>query len=319
MAIAFIALFGYVWKLFSVAKPISNRQRRKRYGLAYAMLFPAILTILVFNYYPLLRGAVMAFQDYNIMGRSTFVGLDNFAMVLFDPSFWLSIIRTVEYVFWSLLFVFLSPILLAIILSEIPFGKVFFRVVYYLPAVVSGLVVMLMWKMFFDPSENGVFNQLLSVIGVGPLGWLNSAQTAMFSILLPLGWSTMGPGCLIYLAALKTVPDDLYEAAAMDGGGFRTRLFHVMLPTIKPLVMIQLIFVLIGAFQSADNVLVMTGGGPDGATNVIGLEIFTNAYVYMRFGIAVAIAWILGFLLIGLTMLQMRRISRMNFTTAEES
>ena len=319
MAIAFIALFGYVWKLFSVAKPISNRHRRKRYGLAYAMLFPAILTILVFNYYPLLRGAVMAFQDYNIMGRSTFVGLDNFAMVLFDPSFWLSIIRTVEYVVWSLLFVFLSPILLAIILSEIPFGKVFFRVVYYLPAVVSGLVVMLMWKMFFDPSENGVFNQLLSVIGVGPLGWLNSAQTAMFSILLPLGWSTMGPGCLIYLAALKTVPDDLYEAAAMDGGGFRTRLFHVMLPTIKPLVMIQLIFVLIGAFQSADNVLVMTGGGPDGATNVIGLEIFTNAYVYMRFGIAVAIAWILGFLLIGLTMLQMRRISRMNFTTAEES
>ena len=147
---------------------------------------------------------------------------------------------TVEYVFWSLLFVFLSPILLAIILSEIPFGKVFFRVVYYLPAVVSGLVVMLMWKMFFDPSENGVFNQLLSVIGVGPLGWLNSAQTAMFSILLPLGWSTMGPGCLIYLAALKTVPDDLYEAAAMDGGGFRTRLFHVMLPTIKPLVRFNL-------------------------------------------------------------------------------
>ena len=83
--------------------------------------------------------------------------------------------------------------------------------------------------------------------------------------------------------------------------------------------MIQLIFVLIGAFQSADNVLVMTGGGPDGATNVIGLEIFTNAYVYMRFGISVAIAWILVFLLIGLTMFQMRRISNMSFSTAESS
>ena len=118
---------------------------------------------------------------------------------------------------------------------------------------------------------------------------------------------------------MKTVPDDLYEAAAIDGGGFFARLFHVMLPTIKPLLMIQLIFVLIGAFQSADNVLVMTGGGPDGATNVIGLEIFTNAYVYMRFGIAVAIAWILGFLLIGLTMFQMRRISNMSFSTAESS
>ena len=283
------------------------------------MLLPAVTAILVFNYYPLLNGALMAFQDYNIMGDSNFIGLDNFAMVLFDITFWKSILRTLEYVSWSLLFVFLSPIILAIVLSEIPSFKVLFRIIYYLPAVVSGLVVMLMWKMFFDPSETGIFNQLFSLIGVGPFGWLSSQQTAMISILLPLGWATMDSGCLIYLAALKTVPNDLYEAAAIDGGGFRARLLNVTIPTIKPLILIQLIFVLIGAFQSADNVLVMTGGGPDGATNVIGLEIFTNAYVYMRFGIAVAIAWILGFLLIGLTMFQMRRISQMDFTTAEES
>ena len=94
-------------------------------------------------------------------------------------------------------------------------------------------------------------------------------------------------------------------------------IWHVTLPSIRPLIMIQFIFVLIGAFQSADNVLVMTGGGPDYATHVIGLEIFYNAYVYLRFGVAIAIAWILGFFLIGLTMLQMKRISRMSFTTAK--
>ena len=319
MGISFFILFRYVWKLFTIPKSNVEEKTRRNRWLAYGMLLPAVTAILVFNYYPLLNGALMAFQDYNIMGDSNFIGLDNFAMVLFDITFWKSILRTLEYVSWSLLFVFLSPILLAIVLSEIPSFKVLFRIIYYLPAVVSGLVVMLMWKMFFDPSETGIFNQLFSLIGVGPFGWLSSQQTAMISILLPLGWATMGPGCLIYLAALKTVPNDLYEAAAIDGGGFRARLLNVTIPTIKPLIMIQLIFVLIGAFQSADNVLVMTGGGPDGATNVIGLEIFTNAYVYMRFGIAVAIAWILGFLLIGLTMFQMRRISQMDFTTAEES
>ena len=104
--------------------------------------------------------------------------------------------------------------------------------------------------------------------------------------------------------------------AAIDGANVFYRIRHITYPTIKMLIMIQLIFVLIGTFQSADNVLVMTGGGPDYATHVIGLEIFYNAYVYLRFGAAIAIAWILGFLLIGMTMFQMRRMSNMTFTTA---
>jgi multiple sugar transport system permease protein len=191
-------------------------------------------------------------------------------------------------------------------------------VLYYLPALVSGLIVMLMWKLFFDPSEAGALNQVLAIFDIGPQKWLQSKSQAMVSILIPMAWAGIGPGCLIYLAALKTVPDDLYEAAAIDGAGFFSRIWHVTLPVIRPLILIQLIFVLIGAFQSADNVLVMTSGGPDYATHVIGLEIFYDAYVYMRFGVAIAIAWILGFFLIGLTMFQMKRISRMSFTTAED-
>ena len=97
----------------------------------------------------------MAFLDYNVIGKSIFVGVDNFAAVLFDRLFWLSLFRTSEYVFWSLLLVFIPPIVLALFLSEIPRASVLFRVLYYLPALVSGLIVMLMWKMFFDPSEAG--------------------------------------------------------------------------------------------------------------------------------------------------------------------
>ena len=317
ITIAFCVLFIYIWKLFTPpAIPGAPKYKHKKYLIAYMMLLPAVAAIFVFNYYPLIRGAFMAFQDYNVIGESKWVGIDNFAAVFFDKIFWISSLRTLEYVFWCMLLVFLPPIILAIILSEIPAGNVFFRVIYYLPAVVSGLVVMIMWKMFFEPTESGSLNQILSLIGIMPKKWLQDPSLAMISIIIPLSWAGMGPGCLIYLAALKTVPGDLYEAAAIDGAGFFRRVRYVALPTIRPLILIQFIFVLIGTFQSADNVLVMTGGGPDYATHVVGLEIFYNAYVYLRFGVAIAIAWVLGFLLVGLTMFQMRRISRMSFSTA---
>ena len=320
VAVSFGLMFTYIWRLFSGSEGEVKRgfwRWLKKYWLAYVLLAPALASIFVFNYYPLAVGARMAFLDYNVIGESTFVGVDNFAAVLFDSVFWVSIIRTAEYVFWSLLLVFLPPILLALCLSELPRASVLFRVLYYLPALVSGLIVMLMWKMFFDPSEAGALNQVLAILDFGPQKWLQDKSQAMVSIIIPLAWAGMGPGCLIYLAALKTVPEDLYEASAIDGAGFLGRIWHITLPTIRPLVMIQLIFVLIGAFQSADNVLVMTAGGPDHATHVIGLEIFYDAYVYLRFGVAIAIAWILGFFLIGLTMFQMKRISRMTFTTAK--
>ena len=196
-------------------------------------------------------------------------------------------------------------------------GKVFFRVLYYLPAVVSGVVTMLLWKNFFNPTESGLMNQLLGVFGLEPIWWLGNKSTAMLAIMLPQAWAQLGPGCLIYLAALKTVPDEMYESAALDGCGFIDRIRYITLPMIKPLIRIQLIFALIAAFQATDTVLVMTGGGPDRATMVVGLEIFFNAFMFQRFGVATAMAWILGFILMGFTVFQMRKLSQLTFTTAK--
>jgi multiple sugar transport system permease protein len=202
-------------------------------------------------------------------------------------------------------------------LSETRTARLFLRVVYYLPAVLASLVTLLMWKGFFDQSEAGTLNRLIALFGAEPRKWLLDESLAMACIIIPQGWAALGPGCLIYLAGLKTVPEDLYEAMAIDGGGFFARIRYLTLPTMKPLIVIQLIFALIGALQAADAVLVMTGGGPGDATNVIGLEIFYNAYVYLWFGIATAMAWVLGFLLIGFTVFQMRRLSSMTFRAAE--
>ena len=140
---------------------------------------------------------------------------------------------------------------------------------------------------------------------------------AMLALMIPQAWASLGPGCLIYLAALKTVPEDLYEAAAIDGAGLCARIRHVTLPVIRPLILIQLIFALIASFQSADFVLFMTGGGPDYGTHVVGLEVFLKAYVFLDFGVATAMGWIMAFALLGFTVLQMTRLSRVTFRAVE--
>jgi multiple sugar transport system permease protein len=189
--------------------------------------------------------------------------------------------------------------------------------IYFLPAVISGVVMMMMWRIFFNENSYGLLNQVIGLFGFEPHNWLGSKSTAMMAIMIPQAWAGLGVGCLIYLAALKTVPEELYEAVAIDGGGFFNRIRYITIPSIKSLIFIQLIFALIAAFQASDAVLIMTAGGPDYATNVVGLEIFFNAYMFQRFGVATTMAWILGFLLMGLTVFQMKRLSRMTFTTAE--
>jgi ABC-type sugar transport system permease subunit/ABC-type glycerol-3-phosphate transport system substrate-binding protein len=353
-----------------------------KYAKAYVILLPALLTVLVWQYIPLLRGSVMAFQDYNIMGDSKLVWLDNFGHVLWDRDWWSSVWNAVRYSFLVVALTFLPPIVLAIILQEIPYGKTFFRTVFYLPAVITSLVVIYLWKSFYDPSEAGVLNAIIMkipVIGylaVGgflfylcytfasrlhfhgrklsrnlfclaglvllsaclglawpairqpdvpiwerlfvtlpePYRWLSDTKTAMLACVVPMVWAGIGPGCLIYLAALKGVADDYYEAADMDGATFIDKILFVVFPILKPLILINFIGVFIGSWYGATaNILAMTAGAAN--TKVAGLHIFYEAFIYLKFGPATAMAWVLGFLLIGFTVHQLRILSRLEFKT----
>ena len=146
--------------------------------------------------------------------------------------------------------------------------------------------------------------------------WIKDETLAMLCVVLPTVWAGAGPGSLIYLAALKNIPHELYEAADIDGAGFRAKLRHIVLPSLKGLIIIQFISAFIVAAQSSDFILVMTFGGPNAATRVAELMLFEKAYLYLRFGLATAMAWILSLLLMGFTVLQIRYISRMEFRVA---
>jgi len=357
----------------------------RKYAWAYLLLVPAILTILLWHYVPLVRGLIMGFQDYNVMGESRWVGLDNFAAVLWNPDWWLSVWNSLRYSFLVIALTFLPPVVLAVLLQEIPAGRLLLRTVYYLPAVITSLVTILLWKSFYDPTERGALNAVVmrvpaaAYLALGvlllavalafagrllrhgrrwsaamfaaaglmiaytlgavawpmltqpglplahrllltrpePYRWLTDPDTAMLCCVLPMVWAGIGPGCLIYLAALKSIADDLYEVADMDGAGFIDKLLFVVFPMLKPLLVINFIGVFIASWNAAANILAMTGGTAN--TEVAGLHVFYQAFVHLQFGPATAMAWILGFILIGFTVNQLRMLSRMEFRTADKN
>ena len=279
----------------------------------WLFLAPAILSILLWSYYPLVRGAVMAFQDYRIVGAADWVGLDNFIRVATDSGFWLAWLRTLEYVAITLLLGFVSPILLAVMLCEIPRGKVFFRFLYFLPHLTSTLVVTLLWKLMFDPTENGILNQILATFGIARHSWLLDPAWAMVCCILPGVWAGAGISSLIYIAALGSLPQDYYEAAAIDGAGIFSRFRHVTFPQLAPLMVINFVGAFIAAFQGMGSIFLLTFGGPGDATQVLSLQIWKEAYNNLRFSTATTMAWFLGVALIGFTYLQIRFLRRVEF------
>jgi len=311
----------------SVRGLVEAAASRRRMGLkfaqtsifaAWAFMLPAVATVFLWRYLPLVRGAFMAFMDYRIIGESAWVGLDNFILLFGDPVFWWSLVRTVFYVSLSIGLQFTAPIILALLLAEVPRGKILYRIIYYLPAVTSGLVIMFLWKKFYDPST-GLFNSILTTFGFGRSDWLSSGKwwLPMVCIVMPMVWASAGPRCLIYLAALKSVPDEMYEAADIDGASTIQKVTCITLPYLKPLIIINFVGAFIGAFQAMQQIFVMTGGGPARATHTIGLEIWYNAFMYLKFGYATAEAWLLGTMLIGFTVYQLQILKRVKFTTAK--
>ena len=326
VAILILAIFCFViyhiWKTFSPVDSYSGHKKGfefRRNWLGYLIMLPALISIALWVYYPMISGSQLFFQDYRVVGNSTWVGFDNLAGVLFSGEWWHAVWNTFRYMFLMLSIGFFAPIILAVLLQEVSHGKVIYRTIYYLPAVMSGLVVMFMWKLFYQSGSTGILNQVIGTIAgwfgsdFTPIAWLQDSNWAMLACVIPVIWSSAGPGCLIYLAALKGIPDDIYEAAEIDGANFFQKLFHVTLPALKALIIINFIGAFIAASQSGGMILVMTFGAAE--TEVAELHIFKEAYTNLRFGSAISMAWVLGIMSLLFTIYNIKRLSKMEFKT----
>jgi len=240
-------------------------------------LAPMIVVFAVFSWSPIVRSFVMSFQKTNLITTS-WVGLDNFENVLTDPLLGTAVVNTLYFAVLALIFGFPVPLLLAVLMSEVKRGKGVYSALAYLPVVIPPVVAVLLWKFFYDASPTGVFNTMLGWVGIAPQPWLQSSASAMPSLVIEATWAAAGGSIIIYLAALLSVPPELYDAAEVDGASVWRKVWHVTLPQLRGVVFIMLILQVIATAQVFLEPFLFTGGGPNNATVTVLMLIYRYAF-----------------------------------------
>ncbi|WP_245886833.1 carbohydrate ABC transporter permease [Umezawaea tangerina] len=241
-------------------------------------LLPMLVVFGLFSWSPIVQAVVMSFQETNLVTAPTFVGLDNFRAVLDDPLLWTAVKNTLWFAVLALLLGYPVPLLAAVLMSEVRRFKGLYSALAYLPVVIPPVVAVLLWKFFYDASPTGVFNTVLGAVGIGPVPWLQDAGTAMVSLVIEATWAAAGGTIIIYLAALTSVPPELYEAAEIDGASVWGKVWHVTIPQLRGVLLITFILQIVGTAQVFLEPFLFTGGGPANATTTVLLLIYDYAF-----------------------------------------
>ena len=293
----------------AVWHPLSHRAQ------AFWFLFPALLLFCLFYLYPMVKGFQISLTHYSPLGTSEPVGWDNYEKAFGDSFFWQTVVNAVAFTLASIVIGFWPPIFLAILLNEITRGKGMMKVMYLLPFVIPVVPAANLWRWMFDDGF-GVFNSILQSLSGDPhlqVGWLSDPRWALLSIVVMFVWKNMGWFMLIYYASLQNLPDELYEAAELDGASIQKKMISITLPYLLPVIQVLLIIQVLTTFQIFTEVYVMTNGGPMHSTEVIGTYIYKTAFGNMDLGYASAMAMLMfGVLLIFsiIRLYQLKQVSR---------
>ncbi|NPV07062.1 MAG: sugar ABC transporter permease [Anaerolineae bacterium] len=275
----------------------SSRLRRDLTG--WAFISPWVIGFLVFTAFPFLASMYLSLTEYNLASPPKFVGLENFSfMFLRDRVYWTSMRVTWTYAAITIPLGMVQSVAIALLLNQRIRGIAFFRTAFYVPGMISSVGWMLVWTYLL--AKNGAINWALALIGVEGPSYLNSTTWALPALAL-MGLFSVGSAMLIMLAALQGVPEHLYEAVEIDGGGEVAKFRHVTLPQISPALFYNLVMSLIGVLQSWQAAYLMTDGGPRHATLFYGLHLYRNAFEYFKMGYASALGWVAFIIVLALT------------------
>ncbi len=285
-------------------RPISAAAKREE-RIFYLFILPWLIGLVVFNGGPILGMLGLSFSDWRIsLDDLNFVGLANYETLFSDPIFWTSVGNTLYIVVGRVVFGTAFALLLAILLNQRVPGIPFFRAVYYLPTVTAGVAVALVWIWIFNP-RLGILNYALKQIGIIGPPWIYSSQWVKPSLIL-MSLFSVGPNMIILLAGLQGIPKELYEAAEIDGAGRWGRFRSVTLPMLSPVLFFVIVISVVSSFQNFTEIRVMTEGGPGESSNVLIWYLWENAFIFLKLGVAAAVAWIMFVILMALTGLQFR-------------
>lgn len=284
----------------SSARAIRTRQK---YTALAVLLLPSLLGMFTFLMLPIASSFVLSFSSWDLIGEIEWVGFANYAKALSDSAVLGALRNTLSFILGYLPTVVAIALGLALLLNRKLRGRTFFRAVYFVPVVTSWVAVSLIWKWLLNP-QYGLVNFALGLVGIKGPGWLFDPAWAMAGIVITSVWKDIGFVTVIYLAGLQDIPEHLYEAAALDGATPWQRFWGITFPMLMPTTFFVTTISLISSFQVFDQVYVMTGGGPAGATSVMVELIYKNAFSYFQMGYASTISWILFALIFVVTVAQ---------------
>jgi len=282
----------------SPAFPNGRRKRaaweREENIAGYVFLLPWFLGMLVFVVGPIAGSLYLSFTNYNLLGIPRWIGIQNYLTMFQDPHWWNAMRVTLLYVFVSVPLKLIFALLIAILLKQGLRGLGIFRAIYYVPSLLGGSVaIALLWRQMFD--AEGIVNQGLNLIGIhATTSWVSSPNTALSTLIILAVWQ-FGTPMLIFLAGLKQIPQEYYEAAATDGAGPLRKFIAVTVPMITPLLFFNLILQIVGSFQAFTSAFVVSGGtgGPLDSTLFYTVYIYQQGFGYLQMGYASAMAWVL--------------------------
>ena len=275
----------------------------------YIFIAAAMIIFCVFTLYPVFNAVYTSLFNYKPFG-SEYVGLKNYVDTLkyskfnlFYRAAWNTLVYTAIVVPLCLLISFSVAVMI------LPFKKKtqsVFKAMYYLPGVASGVALSVVWLWLYDSSPDGLFNQLLNLFGIPAQNWLSSTKTSMLSLMIMALLSSHGTQIITYIAALLSIDNSYFEAAELDGATFFQKVRYIVWPLVKPTTLFLLVTGVIGSFQVFMNAYMMTGGGPDNSTTMIGLLIYNNAFEYGKYGLACAQAILLAIVIALMSLAQFK-------------
>ncbi len=285
----------------------------RREWSAYVFLAPGLILFTIFTVFALVFAFWLTFHEWNLIQPETpFVGLDNYRRMLDDEEYARSIINTAYYTGGTVPLTMGIGLLLALLLNQPIRFRGLFRTMYFLPIVTPFVVIAILWKWLFNPSFGLInFYLLKTHLVTDPLLWLSDKNLAMPAVILMSVWGGVGFSMVVYLAGLQAIPEELYEAAQIDGAGIFNRFRYVTLPLLSPTTLFLLVIGIIGSFQVFTQIYVMTQGGPVGRTTTMVYFIYLSAFKFYEMGYASTLAFGLFALLFILTLLQLRLYRRM--------
>ncbi|MEP7135473.1 MAG: sugar ABC transporter permease [Chloroflexota bacterium] len=285
-------------------RPLSLSRREALW--AYAFIAPWTIGFIIFTIGPMLASLFFSFTDYNIVDSPRWIGATNYVNLFHDDLFWHALGITFKFAAIALPLGLVFSYMIAVLLNSKISGINIWRTVYFLPSVIAGVAVALLWARIFD-SKFGILNPFLEKLGIQGPGWFSDPHWAMSALVIMSLWG-VGGNVIIYLAGLQGVPTDLYEAAKVDGATAWQRFWYITLPMTTPVIFYNLVLGLIGTFQYFTEVYVISNGtgGPARATLFYNLYLYQNAFRYFHMGYASTMAWVLFIIVLGLTLLIFR-------------